>query len=284
MRIEAFILLGGLLSLTACGTTYAVPRASDVHTQAAAAMFAEERNPQTSRAGQRLSPAAARRQFSQVVARVEPAAERFCRQETVDRKNFDCDIKIEIDDRASFRNAYQTYGANDEIIVGFTLPMIMDARNPDELAFVMGHEMGHHIGQHISKQQQQAIAGALIMGAITAYGQASANSTNPYRYRGNDQHEMNRNVALGMGAGQAAYSQTYELESDVIGTAIAKMAGYDPVKGARYFARPEETKMADGSLSFWGTHPPDAKRIATVLATLDGIEANGGIARKTYDR
>lgn len=71
----------------------------------------------------------------------------------------------------------------------------------------------------------------------------------------------------------------------MIGTAIAKLAGYDPVKGARYFVGHEGAKTVDGSLSFWGgTHRPDAKRIATVLATLGGIEANGGIARMTYDR
>ncbi|SDY76045.1 Peptidase family M48 [Citreimonas salinaria] len=243
-------------------------------------MFAEEQNPTTAVAGRRLSDQQAVAQFRQVVSRVEPVAERFCKQETADRENFDCDIQIVVDTSMEGRNAYQTYNDAGKPVVGFTIPMIADARNPDELAFVLGHEMGHHIGQHSHKQQQQAVAGALILGALTAYGQASATAANPYRYTGNDQRDMQNSIELGAGVGQMAYSQTYELESDVIGTAITKAAGYDPVKGARFFARPEGKRTANGRLSFWGTHPPDEKRLATVLATIEGIEVSGGISRR----
>lgn len=272
--------MAGLAGLGACGTTYSVPEASAVHTQTAANMFAEEQNPATARAGGRLSPAAAVRQFHQVVSRVEPAAEKFCRQEMAGKEGFDCDITIAIDQKSQSRNAYQSYDRDGKPVVTFTVPMIADARNPDELAFVLGHEMGHHIGQHITKQEQQAIAGAILMGALTAYGQASASYANPYRYTGNDAQIMQNNMDLGAGAGRVAYSQTYELESDVIGTAIATMAGYDPIKGARFFARPESKVDASGNLSFWGTHPPDRKRLATVIATSASIKENGGIARK----
>ncbi|ANT63055.1 hypothetical protein AYJ57_21525 (plasmid) [Salipiger sp. CCB-MM3] len=275
------LILGLLAAVSACGTTYNVPTASDKNTQMAANMFAEERDPATAQAGRRLSTSAALRQFAQVVARVEPVAERFCKQETADRPDFNCDINIVVDEQMPVRNAYQTYTKDGRPVVAFTVPMIADARNPDELAFVMGHEMGHHLGQHMHKQKQQAMAGAIILGAVAAYGQASANASNPYRYRGNDQQVLQDSMTLGAGVGQMAYSQTYELESDVIGAAITKAAGYDPVKGARFFARPEGQKTQDGNLSFWGTHPPDAKRLATVLATVEGIEANGGITRKT---
>ncbi|WP_089885058.1 M48 family metallopeptidase [Citreimonas salinaria] len=281
-RVFARRALGALavLSVSACSTTYAVPDASEEHVSVAASMFAEEQNPTTAVAGRRLSDQQAVAQFRQVVSRVEPVAERFCKQETADRENFDCDIQIVVDTSMEGRNAYQTYNDAGKPVVGFTIPMIADARNPDELAFVLGHEMGHHIGQHSHKQQQQAVAGALILGALTAYGQASATAANPYRYTGNDQRDMQNSIELGAGVGQMAYSQTYELESDVIGTAITKAAGYDPVKGARFFARPEGKRTANGRLSFWGTHPPDEKRLATVLATIEGIEVSGGISRR----
>ncbi|NDV50611.1 M48 family metalloprotease [Salipiger sp. PrR003] len=264
------LLFGLLAAVSACGTTYNVPEASANHTQVAASMFAEEHNPATAKAGGRLSEAAALRQFLQVVSRVEPVAERFCKQETADRPGFDCDINIVVDQNMPVRNAYQTYTESGRPIVAFTLPMIQDARNPDELAFVMGHEMGHHIGQHMHKKQQQAMAGALVVGALAAYSNV-----------GVDQRVLQDTMAVGAGVGNMAYSQTYELESDVIGTAITKAAGYDPVKGARFFARPEEKTNQDGNLSFWGTHPPDQKRLATVLATVDGINAHGGLTKKT---
>ena len=95
-------------------------------------------------------------QFARVVRRVEPAAEKFCRKHTVDRKGFDCDIQIWVDDESSDVNAYQMYNKNDEALVVVTIPMIADARNEDELAFVLGHEMGHHLAEHLKKQEQQA--------------------------------------------------------------------------------------------------------------------------------
>lgn len=80
-------------------------------------------------------------------------------------------------------------------------------------------------------------------------------------------------MGLGARLGNKAYSQTFELESDVVGTHIAHAAGYDPLLGARFFARPEAARSGSGRLSFWGTHPPDVRRIATVLATMERIGA-----------
>jgi len=145
----------------------------------------------------------------------------------------------------------------------------MDARSEDELAFVMGHEFGHHIATHIQKQQQQAMVGAIALGTLTAVAQANNQYSDPYA----DQLAIESSMALGAALGNMAYSQAYELEADVIGTYITRSAGYDPVKGAKFFARPEPVRSTDGKLSFWGTHPPDSKRLATVIATVERIEA-----------
>ena len=135
----------------------------------------------------------------------------------------------------------------------------------------LGHEFGHHIATHIQKQQQQALVGAVAMGVLTAYAQANSTYSDPYQ----NQIEMANNVALGYAMGSQAFSQSYELEADVLGTYTASAAGYDPVKVARFFARPEPVRSENGTLSFWGTHPPDEKRLATVIATVDKIEAQG---------
>ncbi len=82
---------------------------------------------------------------------------------------------------------------------------------------------------------------------------------------------------IGAAVGSMAYSQTFELESDTLGTRITHAAGYDPVKGAMFFARAEQARTSAGNLSFWGTHPPDEKRLGMVLATVDQINANIGL-------
>lgn len=262
----AGLALACLSTLAACGTTYAVPVAAPADLARARAMFAEEAAFAARPGGDGMTVA----EFRAVVARVEPVAEAFCRQQTADIPGFDCDVTIRLDTSTSVRNASQFYEAGRPV-VAVTLPFIAEARAPDELAFVLGHEFGHHIGRHIEKQQQQAVAGALILGALTAYGQAAATQSNPTRYTGGDRRQMDTMVQGGMGLGQAAYSQTYELESDVIGTYIATAAGYDPVEGARFFARPEQPRSRNGELSFWGTHPADETRLATVLATTTGM-------------
>lgn len=261
-----------LVALGACGTTYDVPQAGETSLAQARGLFAAERDPATA-ARARLAPAAAVAQFQEVVARVEPVAESFCRSQTAEAPSFNCDLRLLLDTRSPERNAFQNYGPDGAPQVTFTLPLVADARNPDELAFVMGHEMGHHIGQHIQKGRQQAVAGMLVMGALTAYGQAQATSANPYRSTFGDQQRMEDMMGLGGAIGHQAFSQTYELESDVIGTYIATAAGYDPVLGARFFARPESPVTPAGARSFWGTHPSDEARLATVIETAARIQA-----------
>jgi len=96
------------------------------------------------------SSSQAARAFAQVTARVEPIAERECRSRT---SGVNCDFRIVIDDRAGQQsNAYQFLDKNNRPVIAFTLKLIDEARNADELAFVMGHEAAHHIGGHIARQ------------------------------------------------------------------------------------------------------------------------------------
>ncbi|SDO89741.1 Peptidase family M48 [Lutimaribacter pacificus] len=235
-------------------------------------MFAEART-DTSR--NTMQPAAAERRFQRVASRVKPVAEQFCKAETATIENFDCKVRIEIDREMKVRNAYFTY-VKDQPVIRMTMPILQDMQSDDEVAFVMGHEYGHLVGRHIEKQQQQAMAGALILGMLTAYSNAQAAAAGMHY----DPNAVGRNIELGAAAGAMAYSQSYELESDTLGTRIARAAGYDPVKGARYFARPEKARTDSGNLSFWGTHPPDERRIATVLAVDAQIDAQQGLQRK----
>lgn len=252
--------------LAACGTSYDLPGVDDTVNARATAMFAQAKAAPPRAA---TTPAAGAARFHRVASRIQPVAERLCSDELA-AKGADCRVRLELDTQRTDRNAYFTYAgpANSNPVIRFTVPMLQDVESDDEVAFIMGHEYGHLIGQHIVKQQQQAIAGALILGAVTAYANAEAASAG----QSYDPNAVSRNMEIGAAVGSRAYSQTYELESDMLGTRIAMAAGYDPVKGAQFFARDEAARSRTGQLSFWGTHPADAKRLAVVLATVDQIK------------
>ena len=186
--------------------------------------------------------------FLTVVSRVEPVAERYCRNRGVART---CDFRIVIDDRPGQPpNAFQTLDSNGRPVIGFTLALIADARNPDELAFVLGHEAAHHIEGHIPQRQEQALSGALLAGVLA---QASGLSA----------EEVKAAQNLGAEVAARSYSRDFELQADSLGAEIALISGYDPVAGSGFFDR-----LPDPGDKFLGSHPPNAQRKAQVAATV----------------
>ena len=206
-----------------------------------------QRAPQPAAATPRPAPEVTRakvERFLAVVQRVEPVAERTCR-DRAPRAN--CDFRIVVDDRPGQPiNAYQTLDRSGRPVLAFTLPMIGAVRNADELAFVMGHEAAHHIAGHIPRQQQSAAAGAVILGGIAAI-------------TGAGQSVIDGAVDLGAGVGGRVFSKEFELEADSLGTVIAHRAGYDPIRGVAFFSQ-----VPDPGNRFLGTHPPNAQRVETV--------------------
>lgn len=194
------------------------------------------------------SARAAAETFLRVVAAVEPVAEDLCRSEGIART---CDFRIVVDDRLDQPpNAFQTLDNRGRPVIGFTLALIANAQNPDELAFVMGHEAAHHIAGHIPRRQDQALAGALVAGVL-----AQASGAAPDQVR----------AAQDLGAEVAArgYSREFELEADALGAEIALIAGFDPIRGSGFFDR-----LPDPGDRFLGSHPPNAERKAKVAATV----------------
>ena len=194
-----------------------------------------------------VSARQAARTFVQVVSTVELVAERECRALT---SGVNCDFNIVVDDRPGQpANAFQTLDRAGRPVIAFTLALIADARNADELAFIMGHEAAHHIGGHIARQQQNAIAGAVIAGGVAVL-------------LGGGTDAVQTAQRTGAQVGARSYSKAFELEADELGTIITKRAGYDPVRGAAFFAR-----IPDPGDKFLGTHPPNSQRLETVRRT-----------------
>ncbi|WP_299726244.1 M48 family metalloprotease [uncultured Tateyamaria sp.] len=191
------------------------------------------------------------RAFASVVGRVEPIAERECRART---NGVNCDFRILVDDRPNQpANAFQTLDENERPIIVFTLALLDEARNADEIAFVMGHEAAHHIRGHIARQRQNAAAGAVIFGGLASIG-------------GGDVSAVESAQRIGAQVGARSYSKDFELEADALGTVITSRAGYNPIKGSEFFNR-----IPDPGDRFLGTHPPNAQRIETVRRTAAGL-------------
>ena len=188
--------------------------------------------------------------FRAVVARVEPVAERTCREM---RPRENCDFKIVIDPDADLPpNAYQTLDETGHPVIGFTRALLGEMMNRDELAFALSHEAAHHIEGHIPQAQVSAQTGALIgvvIGSLAGLDQGGV--------------EVAQNIGGTVGARR--FSKGFELEADALGARIAQRAGYNPRRGVLYF---QDT--ADPGDRFLGTHPPNADRIRVVHRAVGG--------------
>jgi len=208
-------------------------------------------------AGPRLSPSRAVNNFKTVVARVEPVAERECRARAP-RSN--CDFLIKVDTRDGQPvNAFQTLTRDGQPLIVFTVALIADARNADELAFVMSHEAAHHIEGHIPQMQQEAQLGAMAGGILASVLTTGASAAVR-------QSAIEQAVQAGAFVGSRQYSKAKELEADALGTVIAARAGYDPIRGAGFF-----TRLPDPGDKFLGSHPPNQDRIRTVQRVAAGL-------------
>ena len=148
-------------------------------------------------------------------------------------------------------NAFQTVDETGRPIIAFTVPLIAEARNRDELAFILAHEAAHHIEGHLLRQRRNATLGASILGSLAG---------------GGDTETTRIAQEIGAALGARTYSKEFELEADRLGALIAARAGYDPLRGAEFFFR-----IPDPGDSFLSTHPANADRIATVEAVVRGL-------------
>jgi Zn-dependent protease with chaperone function len=243
MQIK-LVALASVLAVGGCIAPYPQPNPFPRPTQAEQPLPIVE--PLTSNGP--LAPQAAARNFLAVVQRVEPVAEAYCREVGLVEN---CDFQILVDDRPGQPpNAFQTLDKSGRPIIAFSVALIADARNADEIAFVLGHEAAHHIRGHIPKQEQSAVLGAVLAGvAAQAAGLGDL---------GIEQAQQ-----LGAGVAARSYSKDYELEADAMGTEIAYHAGYDPLRGAAFFNR-----LPDPGDQFLGSHPANAQRQATVARVM----------------
>ncbi len=240
MRLAA-VLAGFLFALAGCEVAGPVSQPEQV--QPVAVAKPAPNTPRTERA--------IARDFIQAVERLEPVAEQECRRRA---PRLNCDFLILVDDRPEQpANAFQTVDDEGRPIIAFTIALIAEARNEDEVAFIMAHEAAHHIENHLEQQRRNATIGAAVFGRLAGA-------------RGAGEEAIRTAQEFGAAVGARTYSKDFELEADRLGTIIAAKAGYDPVRGAEFFFR-----IPDPGDQFLGTHPPNAERVRIVQETAAGL-------------
>ena len=181
-----------------------------------------------------------------VTTRIEATAETVCRERA---PSLNCDLEFLIDaNPRALPNAFQTVARDGRPLIVITASLVVEARNADELAFILAHEAAHHIEGHIDRQRRNARLGAVIMAQKAGLAP--------------DPRSLREAVAFGAAVGARTYAKDFELEADRLGTIITAQAGYDPLRGAEFFFR-----IPDPGNVFLGTHPPNADRVKAVTET-----------------
>ena len=200
------------------------------------------------------SPQSAARMFVSVMRRMEPAVERECLQRRTQPINCGCQSGVD-DPPAQPPSAFQTIDATGRPIIGFTLSLIAETRNGDEIAFVVGHEASHHVLNHLDRKAGAAAAGAVILGSIASV-------------YGNNQEAIETAQRIGASVGSRYYSRDWELQADYLGAIMTLNAGFDPINGSRFFER-----IPDPGDHILGTHPPRAARLAQVRQAVADVQS-----------
>ena len=150
--------------------------------------------------------------------------------------------------------------------IGVHTGILKVAKNPDQLANVIGPEVAHVLAQHANERvSQQMLTGALMALA----GQAL---------------DPTMVAALGMGAQVGVllpFSRTQESEADLLGLDLMASAGFDPRESTKFWKN-MEAAGGGGTPEFLSTHPSDQtraadlqKRIAQEMPVYEKVVAEG---------
>ncbi|MDZ4141285.1 MAG: M48 family metallopeptidase [Methylotenera sp.] len=120
-------------------------------------------------------------------------------------------------------NAFVTGGKYIYVFTG----LMKQVTSEDELAFVLSHELGHSLLKHNERRKEDISTS--IAGIAKLIGMLSKKKSKQFY---NDFAKIT----------VASYGRLDEEEADAIGSAIARRAGYNPLKGADFFSRSEHEK------------------------------------------
>jgi len=166
-------------------------------------------------------------------------------------------------------NTFKIYVADADVLNAFAAPgghivlfraIIDNAKGPNEVAGVLGHEMGHVVEDHPAKGVVEAL-GYGIFGVLVPGGSADTNA-----------------VAQTMLT--SAHSRSDELDADRVGVEMLNAAGIDSHGLIDFFATLEaQGNEIPGALEFLSTHPTGDTR----TSRLEEHVADGDVAMTEAD-
>ena len=156
--------------------------------------------------------------------------------------------------------------------------LLVELKNEDELAAVLGHEIVHAAAKHGARGQTRGIG--LQLGVVTATILAQQN--------GYDGQVAQLASSVGAQIINSQYGQGAELEADRYGMEYMSRAGYDPqgaVELQRTFVRLSEGQGDSNPLSrLFASHPPSQKRVEANIETAAALPRGGVKGEAEYKR
>lgn len=146
-------------------------------------------------------------------------------------------------------NAFALPGNKIAIYTG----LLQAAREPDQLAAVIGHEIGHVLARHANERASGQVA--TEMGLALFYEIWSGGSGGPPSDRAR--------ILLGTGASVGVllpFSRAHESEADLIGLRLMADAGFDPRHSVTLWENMAAVSARDNSPEFLSTHPSHESR------------------------
>lgn len=130
--------------------------------------------------------------------------------------------------------------------------------NPDEIAFVLGHEMGHVVRGHAFDR----LVSSTLLSAASAAAPLGRLITPKV-------------MQVGVKLVQSAYTQDQELEADAFGVRLSRSGGFDAAGSLRMMQRLQAQHGSDELpelLGYFATHPPFDVRLYEMQKLLRHVD------------
>ena len=156
--------------------------------------------------------------------------------------------------------------------------LLTELNSEAELAAVLGHEIIHAAARHGAQAQERGVfmQGGLVAAQIgAAMGGLDAQTANL----------LLSGAGLGAQLVHTRYGRDAELQADLYGTRLMKIAGYDPhaaVTLQETFVRLSEGRKQSWLDGLFASHPPSAERVARNRETAQQVGEGGDAGADRY--
>lgn len=137
------------------------------------------------------------------------------------------------------------------------------AKNPSQLAAVMGHEVGHVLARHGNERVSgQTVAQVGMTAATILAGEESE-----------EKGMLMAALGLGTQMGLMKFSRTHESEADLIGLRLMARAGFDPSESVTLWQNMGAAAGGQSPPEFMSTHPSHTTRISDLKSNMAEAQA-----------